>query len=145
MGMKWNGVAIYQQIHDEMERRIKACCILVHNHWRMLTNQDGTARAARAITVVKRDGTTRKLRKGAWIYGANPSAAGEPPHKQTGQLLQSEDWEVDNLIGRVGSNLKKLLWLEFGTKYMKARPSLRRALAEKRAEIKAILTKPMKL
>lgn len=141
----WDGAKMMAHFRAEMQRRIYVCTILVRNHWRELTNTAGTARASRAIVVRKRDGTTRRLKKGALIYGANPSKPGDPPHKQKGELLRSEDFELANLIGRVGSNLKKLLWLEFGTKYMKARPSLRRALREKQAEITAILNKPMKL
>jgi hypothetical protein len=54
------------------------------------------------------------------------SEPGDPPNKDMGTLQKSVAWEIDeeNLTGLVGTNLKYGLWLEFGTKIMKARPWL---------------------
>lgn len=95
-------------------------------------------------TGVKRKGQiVRKTKgmKGKTVYGAFPSKPGEPPHKQTGRLRMSAAKEIieNLLIARVGSNVKYLRPLEFGSSKMAPRPSLRRALAESRDEIEAIL------
>jgi len=83
------------------------------------------------------------------ITGAFPSAPGDPPHKQTGTLLKSVAYELVTVaaktIARVGTNIKYGRWLELGTKKMKPRPWLRRALVEKKAAIEAILHTPFNL
>jgi hypothetical protein len=87
----------------------------------------------------------RRSRIGKRIYGANPSAPGEPPHKQLGHLRRSVTYEVDAAAstGRVGTNLLYGLWLELGTRLMAARPWLRRALAECQDACLKILSAPM--
>ena len=83
------------------------------------------------------------------ITGAFPSEPGDPPHKQTGTLLKSVAYELvtvaDKTIARVGTNLKYGRFLELGTKKMKPRPWLRRALTEKTAAVEAILRAPFNL
>lgn len=81
--------------------------------------------------------------KGSRTYGVNPSKPGEPPHKQHGHLRRSVAREVLGLVGRVGTSLKYGRWLELGTSKVAARPWLRRALAETRDQIKAILSAKM--
>jgi phage gpG-like protein len=84
----------------------------------------------------------KRRRKGARIYGANPSAPGEPPRKQTGRLRASVTYEVEeaSLTARVGTNVEYGKYLELGTKKgIAPRPWLRRALAECRAKIDSIL------
>ena len=92
----------------------------------------------------KRKGVRKRAKVGSLVYGANPSKPGEPPHKQRGRLLGSVAWEVAGLVGRAGTNLLYGRWLEIGTRNMAARPWLRRALAECRDQIRAILSAPMK-
>jgi hypothetical protein len=130
-------------IEREMRQRIKACCVLVVNHAKILINTDGTGKVAKGYSS-KYKGVTKRVRKGKLIYGANPSKPGEPPHKQTGRLLGSVAFTVDGLIGRVGTNVLYGRWLELGTRRMAARPWLRRALKEKESEIKTILSAPIK-
>jgi hypothetical protein len=125
--LKWNGPEVQRRIWREMERRIHAATILVLNHARELISIAGTG---------GKPGTKRK-------YGSNPSAPGEPPHKQFGHLRRSVAREVVGLVGRVGSNLKYARYLELGTKNMAARPWLRRALNEKLAEIRRLVSRPM--
>ena len=89
-----------------------------------------------------RSQTSRGGRKGSRIYNANPSAPGEPPHKQTGRLRASVTHEVDpaTLQARVGTNIPYGRFLETGTKRgIAPRPWLRRALAECAAKINALL------
>jgi hypothetical protein len=86
----------------------------------------------------------RRPRNGSLAYGANPSKAGDPPRKQRGRLLASVAFEVDGLVGRVGTNLLYGRWLELGTRLMAARPWLRRAAKELQDQIRRILSAPMK-
>ena len=117
-----------------MARRIKACCILVSNEAKRLLSVAGTG-------VGRHKGTGRFKT----FYGANPSAPGEPPHKQTGTLRARVTYDVlASLVGRVGTSLLYGRWLELGTRKMAARPWLRVALGNCRARILAILSKPMK-
>lgn len=135
--------AIMNRLRREMDRRLKACAILVANHAKLLINIDGTGRAASGYTS-KYHGHTRRVRKGAIIYGANPSRPGQPPHKQTGHLQSSIAWEIEGLVARVGTSVLYGRHLELGTSKMAARPWLRRALREKEAEIIAIISAPIK-
>lgn len=126
-------------IEREMARRVRVCCILVWNHAKTLVNKEGTGRGAGGRT------STGRFKARRLVYGANPSRPGEPPHKQRGRLLASIAWEVEGLVGRVGSNLSYARHLELGTRRLAARPWLRRALAEKTPEILAIMKAPMRL
>lgn len=60
------------------------------------------------------------------------SEPGDSPHKDTGRLRASISHEVDTDKGvaRVGSNLFYSKWLELGTRFMAARPYLRKAFHE---------------
>jgi hypothetical protein len=137
----WHGDEINARINAEFRRRVRACTILVWNHWKVSISGEGTGRSIRTVRI--RSG--RIVRKKQLVYNFSPSSPGEPPHVQTGRLRASAAWEIDGLIGRVGSNLKYLVWLELGTTHMAARPSLRRALRECTPAIRAILEAPMKL
>lgn len=66
------------------------------------------------------------------------SEPGGTPNSDTGQLIQSIQFEIDGNTAYVGSNLKYAAWLEFGTKWVAARPWLAPALmkcSDKVAEI----------
>jgi phage gpG-like protein len=128
--LKWHGNACQKRLAAELKRRLQAAAMVVQSHATQLIGVESAARRGK--------GKRRKL-----IYGANPSKPGEPPHKQTGRLLGSITREVHDTYARVGTNVKYGRWLELGTRFMAARPWLRRALAEKTAEIKAIFQRPM--
>ena len=127
--VRWHGEAFRRRLEQEMTRRVTAACILVLNRARELLNVEGAAK----------QGKGQRLK-----YGADRSKPGEPPRKQTGNLLGRVQFEVSDMRGRVGTNVKYGLWLEVGTKVMAARPWLRRALNEVRGEIAAIFARPMK-
>jgi hypothetical protein len=139
-GLTWNGGRYEAQIRAEMARRVTACCLIVERHAKELLSVAGTG--VRAATIKSRG---RVIRKGATVYGASPSAPGEPPHKQTGRLRASVTHELIGLVGRVGTNLKYGRWLELGTRIVLARPWLRPSLAACLGQIRAILTAPMNL
>lgn len=133
MGVKkeWHGPEQKAAIEAEMIRRLVACALLLQGHAKRLVSTAGT-------------GTGRgKGGRFQRTYGANPSAPGEPPRKQTGRLRASITWERMGRSVRVGTNLLYGLWLELGTARMAARPWLRRSLAECADRIRAILSKPM--
>jgi HK97 gp10 family phage protein len=56
------------------------------------------------------------------------SNEGDAPNNDTGRLIQSIKFEVEEDAAYVGSNLKYAAWLEFGTEKMAARPWLAPAL-----------------
>ena len=140
--LEWHGDEAAKAIEAEVNRRLHRCCVTVLNHAKTLINVNGTGVSTSGGG---RDAKGRYRKKSKKLrYGAHPSAPGEPPRKQTGRLLASVAWEVSGLVGRVGTNLPYGRWLELGTRLMAARPWLRRALAECRDKILAILSAPMK-
>ncbi len=70
----------------------------------------------------------------------NVSKPGTAPNTDTGRAVQSIkfDFKDSGLLGRVGTNLKYLAQLEFGTKNTEARPWLSSALTASQNEIKKI-------
>lgn len=134
---EWHGPKRKQELEAELTRRLEAAARVVANEAKQSVSVAGTGQS--------RDTKTGKFRR---KYGANPSAPGEPPHKQTGRLRAAITQEITRsvfgkLIARVGTNLLYGRWLELGTSKMAARPWLRRALNAKAAVVKAILGKPM--
>lgn len=65
------------------------------------------------------------------------SLPGSPPNTDTGRLVQSIKFETSDkgLVGRVGTNLKYGVALEFGTKKMEPRPWLAPAVMSTEKEI----------
>lgn len=87
-------------------------------------------RSGPQILVAKRGGKTRganKKERRAFARGKG----GEPPFIQTGRLRRSITNEIiqeaEEVLLRVGTNVKYAAHLEFGTKKMAARPFLRPA------------------
>jgi len=128
---EWHGPRRKAELTAALHRRLAACAIIVASHAKRLVSTAGT-------------GTTKgKGGKEKRVYGAKPSRPGDPPNKQTGRLRGSITWEMVGSVARVGTNLLYGRWLEHGTARMAARPWLRRALAERRARIIAILSRPL--
>lgn len=67
------------------------------------------------------------------------SLPGEPPAVDTGRLRASYTWRTgEDIRGpyvEVGTNVEYGPWLEFGTRYMEARPALRPAINSLRSNI----------
>ncbi len=129
---QWHGGKLQALVLAEVRRRLAVAAIVVWNHAKSLINVEGT-------------GKTGQGKKAKLVYGAHPSAPGDPPRKQTGRLLGSVAWEVSDLVARVGTNVKYGRWLELGTKTIAPRPWLRRALAEKKGQVESILSAPIHL
>lgn len=132
---KWKGEEAKRLIRAGVARNLAAAAIVVKVHARKLISTSGTT-----VGGEKRDDKGRFKKR---IYGINPSAPGDPPHKQTGRLRQSVAHEVDpaSLTARVGTNVRYGRWLELGTSKMAARPWLRRALNEVLPQVRALLAK----
>ena len=133
----WQGEQVKKRIKAEIKRRLYACAVLVLNRARELISIPGTTQATGLGK-----GKNQKVKKKR-LYNTNPSAPGDPPHKQKGHLRRSVAKEVGDTEARVGTNLLYGRWLELGTPKMAARPWLRRALSEVLQQIQAVFRKPM--
>lgn len=84
-------------------------------------------------------GTGRVYRRGGVYHQA--SAPGQPPAVDTGQLRASYNWrtgtDARGPYVEIGTNLETGPWLEFGTRYMEARPALRPSIEEFHDQITA--------
>jgi phage gpG-like protein len=76
----------------------------------------------------------------------NVSKPGSSPNTDTGRAAQSIkfDFKNEGLIGRIGTNLKYLAQLEFGTKDVEARPWLSTALTTTKEDIRKIFQAALK-
>lgn len=79
-----------------------------------------------------------------------PSAPGQPPHQFTSRLADSlpEARDVDSsptrIVGIIGSTATYAAFLEFGTRYMAARPFIRPAVKQTEKKITNILRRFLK-
>lgn len=141
----WHGDEAMEYVRKKAMGALARAAITVTRRAKQLLSLSGTASYS-GIGGLRRNG--KKLRKGARIYGANPSSPGEPPHKQTGRLRGAMNQEIGdvadhvgcevdpaNLKTRFGTNVKYGKYLELGTKRgIAPRPWLRRALNESLAK-----------
>lgn len=116
-------------------RRLEAVGILLRNHIREMISVP-----SRTVTIGKTKGGKTKRVLGR--RGSNRSVPGEPPHKDYGKLRESIASDVDaaGLTVRVGTPLRYGKFLELGTRKMAPRPYLRRALAELKPRINAVMS-----
>lgn len=74
-----------------------------------------------------------------------PSAPGQPPHQFTGRLADSlpeardVKAEPNRVVGIVGSTVAYAALLEFGTRYMAARPYIRPAVKQTEKKVKKFI------
>lgn len=128
-------------MRQEARKRNSAGAIAVHNRAKLLTGREGAGARVRAkgggTELVQSRGKRKQI--GALVYGAFPSAPGDPPARQSGRGNDSIAWEmVSDAIARIGTNIKYMRWLELGTRLMAARPWLRRSLKEMTPFIRAV-------
>jgi len=90
-----------------------------------------------------RSGRTYKVPGTSRTYTA--SSPGEPPAVATAELRQSVkgvvEKEGNQIVGMVGTDKIQGKMLEFGTKYIEARPWLRKSFEESGAKVKEIFTR----
>ncbi len=126
--LEWDPRNALAKAEAAARRKLEASAVVVQNRAKVLVSVAGTGQG--------RDAKGKFAR----IYNANPSAPGDPPHKQTGRLRASIAREVDGpaMVARVGTNVIYGRYLELGTRFMAPRPWLRRALAESWGDIRRI-------
>lgn len=77
------------------------------------------------------------------LDGPGPSSPGEPPERDTGELIAAIDHAsagMQAVVGtRAGSGIDYAAGLEFGTEHMDARPFVRPTVAAERREVQRIL------
>jgi len=112
--MAWRGAEFLKQLKEKKKRRLEAACI----HLKNAVKQN--------ISEPSNDGQT-------------PAGPGEMPHKDTGRLRASIAHEVDEEVGRVGTNVIYGKFLETGTRFMPPHPYLVPTLAQEQSAIKNIL------
>lgn len=125
MTVKWNGASYEARIRAGAMRGVVIGIGIVERH------------AVRLIAGPPKTG--RKYRRRGVVHQA--SAPGEAPATDTGGLIGSRRIETDKarVAARLIFSKKTARWLEFGTKRMAPRPYARRAIAEKRREVKAAI------
>lgn len=136
LDIKWFGNAVMQQYTAQTKVNMTKAALLLEGD---IKKSFGTG-AKQSNVKIRRSGRgkNRKFH--------NPSKPGEVPAIDTGVLRASINHEVfedaSGVVGFVGveSAVKYGLWLELGTRRMKARPFLRPALIRTRAAIKKIFT-----
>jgi len=95
---------------------------------------------ATAVKSIQDNSTGTKATRYEPKRNVKVSKPGQPPNTDTGRAAQSIkfDFEDGGLVGRVGTNLRYLAWLEFGTKFIAARPWLSAAVNKHKKDIKTI-------
>lgn len=123
MAVKWNQDMIMARVGAGAMRGVVLAIGIVERH------------AVHLITSPPKSG--RKYRRRGIVHQA--SAPSEAPASDTGGLVGARRIELDTkaIRARLIFSKKTALWLEHGTKKMAPRPFARRALFEKRREIKA--------
>lgn len=88
------------------------------NEWLEKFKQDRLKKLQKACVY-----TTNQIKRELGTKSPPPSAPGDPPHLETGELRRSFTWEVDanNLVGRCGTNKKYARHLAKGTSKMEER------------------------
>lgn len=118
---------------EEAQRKVDAMAVA-------LLRQAGMLIVGRAKQLLSVPGTGRaKGKKAGPVTHAPP---GQPPYKQTGRGRASVTYEVDEkaLVMRAGTNVDYMRHLELGTRRgIRPHPWLRRAVAEVRAQLEALM------
>lgn len=131
MPVKWNDAGLRARARVGAMRGVVAASEEVRNEAvRLILDTPKTGRFYRRRTVVHQ-----------------ASAPGEAPASDTGTLVGRITTNYDRLpelVGVVGAHTDYAAYLEYGTKKMAARPFMRPALANKRAEIKETISRAIR-
>lgn len=109
--INWNGDLIAGLAEAEVKKGIRDATLTLERDAKLLIGKKGI--------LIRETRTGREVRE--------PSIPGDPPHRQTGELVSSvgHEFEDGGLIGIVGTGTKHGKWTEFGTVKMAPRPWLR--------------------
>jgi HK97 gp10 family phage protein len=141
-GLKWFGARVEAEIKTGMKRRLLKAGGIVRDHAQDLINTSGTGRYTKS-GLGSEGGKLTIRRKGAKRLNVAASKPGDPPFKQKGDLKKSLKVRPIDVGARVFSKDPKAHLLELGTRKMAARPFLKRALAEKRGDVKRTIERPL--
>ena len=132
--MEWQADKVLTSIERRLRERIEAAAIHLKNQIR--TNISVPSRSV-SLTI----GRKGQVKKTLGPRGDSRSKPGEFPHKDFGNLRQSIAYEMDDdrPLARVGTVIGYAKPLEFGASKMRARPFLRRTLAEEKETIRQII------
>lgn len=135
----WDQDAADRRVRAWAVRALNAAAVVVVNTAKANLSTSGTGRRGAGGGIVRHTGGTARR-----VYGAFRSRPGEFPYKQTGRLRASVAYEVDenNLVARIGTNVKYGRWLELSTRRLAARPWLRPSLAMATPQVRRILSRP---
>lgn len=101
---------------------------------RQLSRIEGLGPEVVEATVRDVTEATKQIAQASMVRANGPSAPGSAPHSQTGELAESiraiVRRRLGKVTGRVGTNLVKGYFLEFGTSSMEPRPWLFPAFEE---------------
>lgn len=124
MPVFWQGKKITREIRGLMGKRLEKAARMLRNYARVKSSR---SQPTRGVGTLKR--------------GLDPSKPGEYPKVVSGTHRRMIAFEVDRktLTARIGSNLVYARHLELGTRKMKRRPWLSRALAESMGQLRKIL------
>jgi HK97 gp10 family phage protein len=137
--LKWYGDEFKGKLRTELRKRLSQVGSLVVAEAKSLLSVPGSTQRTKTTT---RGG--KKFRKRSKMFNAAVSDPGDPPRLQRGRLRRSINKVLKNLKVRIRAQDPKAHLLELGTKNMQPRPFLRAAIANKRAEIRSILSKFMR-
>lgn len=126
MGLKWNGEAVKHELRAASWAGVVRATIYTHTK------------------LVEETGVSAKVGTGTTAADYQASKPGEPPRKRTGWMQRHIMFELDEANGRgrlgIAKNAIYGIFLELGTKRVKARPWLLATVTKYRAQIKALLT-----
>jgi len=132
-----NFAQVVSAVEQSLPKQCLRACHAVRNEW--VQGLTGT-RSGRRYKV---PGTGTKGVPGSGTY-YTASAPGEAPARRLGDLVRSlrvmPRVTTGRIYARVGSGLEYAAFLEYGTRNMQPRPSLRPALDRARPAIKAIFS-----
>ncbi len=143
--MKWHGPKLTRRIEGILSRRLDQAAELVKAQTirNLRKNQSWIGKGRRPKGKAKWKAIRDYYAGKPSPY--SPSKPGEIPHVDGGQLSMSIFWDRrSKLVRRVGTPLEYGLWLQVGTRKMKARAYLDVTLSENLSKVRAIVTAPIK-
>lgn len=133
--IKWHGKVVFDKATEANARALKKATLIVEGYAKK-SMKTGTGRTINGVWVA---GASYASRGGKRHKAAK---AGKPPAVDLGNLRSSIQSKVTvgsvTVKGEVGSDENYALFLEIGTRKMKARPYLRPAIVANRRKINRI-------
>lgn len=134
MTVEWHGKEATVYVKNKVVKRLEIAGRIYRDFIRTKISIPNVTAAALAKAMAG-----KRISKSA--RGGNPSVAGDYPKKLTGHLRRNIQMEIDTvkMIARVGTNVLYAKFLEMGTRKMKSRPFMQKALKECFSRLKKVL------